>query len=557
MAKDNKGFMGYFRGMFSPGYAKQQQSFIDVGHIENAAAFGCVEKARHAKLAADNALPWGTRHYRTPYTLAGHAINEGVGPQGLSGFLGYPWLSGLWQNSLIMSPVLSWANSMTKDWIEITRNGKVDESDDDLKTLIEATHDHDLQNQMNEVVTYFKMFGGCMLFIDTGATDDELLTPLHISERSDELRRFKRFTLVEPINIFPGYYESTNPLSPSYFRPTTWWVLGKRIHTSRLIIFRNGGSLPILLRPAYNFFGVPHAQKIYDAAIHAHKDSINASRALGKFAALFFKTDFENAARQENGLETIKNRIGMMTDRTFESIIAIDNEREDIVPTSMPLGGITDIVRQSFERLVIANGSNVVETLGYSPAGFSTGESDERKWADKVRSAQEAELRKQIKKVLDILQVRHIGRINPEIDFEFVRIIQDNLIEEADYQQRQVNTIAAAVDSFLIEPEDARAAVVSYPKSMFADIVSEKPVDEDFSFGGMSNGLTRNKDKLGEIVEKLNKGEYTPEQALELIKVQFPISNEVAERLTQGSEEIDPAVFENGTEESETAAPVL
>ena len=51
----------------------------------------------------------------------------------------------------------------------------------------------------------------------------------------------------------PQGYETTDPLSPDWYKPRTWHVMGKELHASRLLTLI---PFPVgdLLKPAY-FFG--------------------------------------------------------------------------------------------------------------------------------------------------------------------------------------------------------------------------------------------------------------------------------------------------------------
>ena len=65
-----------------------------------------------------------------------------------------------------------------------------------------------------------------------------------------------RFVVIDPVNVFPGDYNSLSPLEPDYFRPRWWWVLGQRVHASRLIRLV-ANECPVLLRPVPREVAVP------------------------------------------------------------------------------------------------------------------------------------------------------------------------------------------------------------------------------------------------------------------------------------------------------------
>ena len=53
-------------------------------------------------------------------------------------------------------------------------------------------------------------------------------------------------------------------------------------------------ELPVMLKPAYNFFGLSLSQKVLDAVSHFTANRECASRLLQKYSLTIFKTDMEN-----------------------------------------------------------------------------------------------------------------------------------------------------------------------------------------------------------------------------------------------------------------------
>lgn len=182
--------------------------------------------------------------------LIEHAIGLGMGLDEIAPqFLGYPYLAGLAQNPLIRAGVTTVAEDMTKNWIELKRGGKSTEKDDKITVLTTALNDFGLQTLFNEAAQKCDFDGGCLIYIDTGEKEPKALEqPLSLDPLLFSGKKIRRFTLVEAINLYPGLYNATDPLDPDYFSPTTWLVLGRRIHKSRFLYFAPN-RVPMLLRP--------------------------------------------------------------------------------------------------------------------------------------------------------------------------------------------------------------------------------------------------------------------------------------------------------------------
>ena len=404
------------------------------------------------------------------YSLLQHSLELGVGiaPQ----FMGYGVLQNLAQNGLIRACVETVSDDMTRAWIEFKREGEG--GDESLLTdLAQACKRFALQRLFHEATELVGYEGGAFLFIDTGSVGQELERPLNVSPYSAELRTggVLRFVVIDPVNVFPGDYNSLSPLEPDYFRPRWWWVLGQRVHASRLIRLV-ANECPVLLRPAYNFLGIPQAQILWDYVLHFQECRAAEARLLTKFSLTVFKTKMEDILYASGGTAQIDARIQyMIQSMTNDGVLAVDKESEDVVKLETPLSGVTDIVRQSLEILAALNRTPAVKLLGISPSGFNaTGESDIRNYYDHVRSQQEKVLRDGIKKALDCIQLYLRGTIDPSVTFDFAPLGEEDRAALATLQKTKADTIAVYMDRDIISQEEARQSLASDPDSGFSDI---------------------------------------------------------------------------------------
>ncbi|MCH5277750.1 MAG: DUF1073 domain-containing protein [Desulfovibrionaceae bacterium] len=426
------------------------------------------------------------------YSLMQHSFELGMGvtPQ----FMGYGALQNISQNGLIRACVETVADDMTRAWIQLTRTGAAKndggtengESDDLLADLTQAQARLELQSVFHEAAQMVGYEGGAFIFIDPGARDIDLANPLNIGKYSSELRQggHLRFVVVDPVNTFPGDYDSMNPLSPGYFRPRWWWVMGRKVHASRLIRLV-AEEVPVLLKPSYNFLGIPQAQILWDYVMHFQEVRVATQRLLTKFSLTVFKTSMADILTQSEGTTQLDRRIRLMANqRTNDGVLAIDKDSEDVVKLETPISGMTDVVRQSLEILAAMNRTPAVKLLGISPSGFNaTGESDIRNYYDHIASRQEKVLRDGIKKALDCIQLHLRGDIDPSVGFDFAPLGEEDRAALATLQKTRADTIAVYVDREILSPEEARKSLVDDPDSGFSDI------DPDDLPGGMEEGM--------------------------------------------------------------------
>lgn len=439
-----------------------------------------------AMLANDSACTYA-------WNLLSHSMELGQMPTTAS-FMGYPALQDIAQNGLIRACIETVADDMTRDF------GKIKSEEPDkaeivvaMNNALEQFHIRDVLHEVAEKVGYF---GGCLVYIDTGANDAELQTPLNMGEYSNELRNLKAFRVIDPINVYPGAYNSVEPLKADFFRPEHWYVMGKRVHASRLIRFV-ANEVPQLLKPVYNFFGIAQAQLLWDYVMHFSECRVATANIAKKYSMTVFKTNMSATLMDGAGTDQINNRIRLIARyQDNNSITAIDKENEDIVKIETPIGGLTDITKQGLEFLAALNRTPAVKLLGISPSGFNaTGESDLRNYNDHISSQQEKVFGHGLKTIIDCIHVFLFGKTNKGLIFEWAELGEEDQAAMANTQKVKADTMAVLLDRSVISPEEARQAVASDPDNPLsfidpADVPEGEPVD----FGDLDDA-----DKAGEI----------------------------------------------------------
>lgn len=421
---------------------------------------------------------------RGVYTLLQHGFELGM-YGACSNFLGYGALQNIAQNGLVRACIETVADDMTRNWIELQQEGEEDspESEDKIQRLEKAMKRMGLQKTMHKAASMTGYFGGCLLYLDTGASGPQLKLPLSLEPWSMEAKEgfLRAVRVVDPVNVFPGTYNSTDPLKEDYYIPQTWWVLGQEVHASRLIrVYAN--EPPLLFKPSYNFLGIPQAQILWDYVLHfqANRDATN--RLMGKFSQLVFKTSMTDILTGgANDLSGLMARLAIMAqNRSNDGVVAIDKDAEDVVKVETPLGGVTDVVRQSLEIVAALNRTPAVKLLGISPSGFNaTGESDIRNYYDHVLSQQEKVLRPPLQRILEALQVSLFGKVEPSIGFTFASLSETDENAKVLTQQAKINNLCAVLDRDIVSAEEVRQMLMSDPDSGFDGLDPELPEDAE------------------------------------------------------------------------------
>lgn len=431
--------------------------------------------------------------------MVGHLMQAGMCTvDAVPQFLGYAFLSNLTQNGLIRAGVETVADDMTRRWVEIKRGGEssTDDEDETIIRLTAAMERFGLRDIFNDAFKKIGYFGGCLVYIDVGDLDDQQLKePLTLDPATFKKGSLVRFKVIEPVNIAPGLYNATDPLRDDYFVPDTWYVLGKEIHKSRFIYFTSG-ELPLLLKPAYNFFGIPVAQIALDYVAHFTGARESAARLLRKFSLTALKTNMTGVLTGGTSNDLDRRAQYFVQHHTNDGLMLIDKDTEDLVKLETPLSGVDVLLRQSLEWLAAIFRIPVVRYLGISPAGFNaTGDADMRNYYDHVENTQNNQGVEPLQRALDILQLNEFGEIAPEIKASFVALADEDEKLQAEIQKIKADTAAIYTDRGITSKQEERARLATDPESGYDNI----DIDAVPEPAGMETPYLDDIDKAGEV----------------------------------------------------------
>ena len=388
-------------------------------------------------------------------------------------FLGYGALANLSQNGLIRAGIEMRGDEMTRKWGELKRKGEDVKEDDKLNKLTEAMEKLKIREMFRSASCMCGYFGGCLIFIDTGEKPEALVNPLTLHKATFAQGKLKTFRLIEPYLVTPSNYNSVNPMADDYFKPTVWFIQGIPVHASRLIYFAEN-KLSTLLLPAYNFFGMPLAQKVLDAVGHYTQNREAAGRLLQKYALTILKTNMQDVLTGGFDQELKKRISYFVQNRSNDGCATIDKELEDLVVQTTSLAGVTDMVRQSMEYVAAMFCEPVTKMWGLSPAGFSSGDVELRNHYDNIKAQQEKMFGDAIQKVINVLQISMFQEVDESIFFSFAPLAEDDEHRIAETNKLQSDTDNVLIGAGIITPEEARKRLIDDPDSGYNSLSEEK-----------------------------------------------------------------------------------
>ncbi|UVS95659.1 phage portal protein [Burkholderia glumae] len=423
-------------------------------------------------------------------------------------FIGYAALSLLSQHPLIRAMVETLADEMTRKWIEFGGQGSEESDGERVKALQAATERFHLKAHFNAAMKKTGYFGGCMLFMDFGddtsteAGKREIQTPITLDSAKITKGSFKGFRLIEPINCYPAPYNADNPLAPGYYRPDAWLVQGRKVHASRMLHFIQNDP-PVLLRPAYNFFGIPLAQMALDYVDRFDTARIAVAKIVKRYSTSVLKTDMSQIlsgggyadASSLQARATMWSLLG-----SNDGLMALDMDKEDFIQVNTPLSGLAEIVSQQLELLAAISRTPAVKLLGIAPSGFnSTGEYDEANWYDHVASQQSIVFGDNLDRAIKVIQLSETGAIDEDLTHKFVPLHEQSEAEKAANRKQNADTFAIYFDRGVIGNEEERIRLASDPDSGYDSIdVDQMPEAPDLG-EGMDDGEERDTDSASAV----------------------------------------------------------
>lgn len=453
-----------------------------------------------------------------PVMLPAHLASYcgGFGAAAMAGFIGYPVCAELAQDGLMRRGVTVTADEMTRNFPRfIGASGSA--SSDAAQRLNDEMERLNVVDRFHAMAEMCGQFGGGLLYLrrrgeETGA-GARLAGPISISPEYFRDGALEALVAVEPISVGPLSYNSTNPLAGDYFQPQTWYVSGVgEVHASRFLHFSTG-TLPVILRPAYNFFGVPQVQLALDYLTQFTEDRESAARLLKKFSLTIFKTAADELLYGGDDSMVARRIRHFAQQRDNDGVFAISHEDEDVVQVNTPLSGVTDIVRQALEMLAVIWGIPVVKFLGVSPGGMNaTGESDLRSFYDHIESQRQKIFAHNFQRLAEAMQYSLFGALREDVTYTWPSLWELDERERAEVAKLRADTDAIYLDRGVLGQEETRAALASDEEGRYAGIEPdavpepmETPGGEltapglpDFG-GGNLPAMLDNIDRAGEV----------------------------------------------------------
>lgn len=390
-------------------------------------------------------------------------------------FPGYPILAQLTQIAEYRMLSEKTANAMVRKWIKINSKGDGDKTVKIAK--IEAAMTRlNVREAFGECAKLDGFFGRGQIFIDLGDVDGPGLEIGLFKDGSVVTGKLRALRVVEPMFTYPNVYNSTNPLAPDYYKPQSWFVMGQKVHSSRLLTFV-GRPVPVILKPAYNFGGMSMTQLARPYVENWLKTRTSVNRLISNYSTSGIKTDLSTVLAGDSG-EDLLARAQLYTEmKDNQGLMLIDTASEDFFQFNVPLSGLDKLQAQAQEHMASVASMPLPVLTGITPSGLNaSADGDIRIFYDHVHDMQCSLFKDNLQEVFELVQLSEFGAVDPDLGFEFESLWEQDAGELAANRKSDAEAAAILVDIGAIDAEEVRGKLASDEHSGYNGInVNQMP----------------------------------------------------------------------------------
>lgn len=402
------------------------------------------------------------------------AFNEGYA------FPGFTVLANWSQIPEFRRPAEIFAREMTRKWIKFQAVGDSDKSEK-IKAIDAEFKRLNVQAVFRKAIEQDGFFGRSQIFIDVGLESDdidpeELRTDLVEEPEKIGKGALKRLANIEPIWSYPNRYNADDPLDKTFYKPTSWFVMGKEIHSSRLITIITR-PLPDILKPAYAFAGLSLLQMMKPYVDNWLRTRQSVSDLVHSFTVWVLATDF-GSLLNAGGAEQLYNRAALFNAaRDNHGLNMIEKEKEDFSNVSANIAGLDKLQAQAQEQMCSPSGLPVVYLTGITPAGLNPSSQGEIEVFQDTISANQEIYTPALSKILNIVQLSLFGEIDPDIGFTWNQLKVVTQKELADIRKTEAETDIAHLDAGILSQEEVRKKLANEEESPYSGIDLNAVID--------------------------------------------------------------------------------
>lgn len=415
-------------------------------------------------------------------------------------FQGYPYLAQLTQISEYRAPSDVLADEMTRRWLKLkaTDKKKTEAGDDEvadgkdladkITEIEQCMEDMDVRGHFRTCIKQDGYFGRSQLYVRIKDQDDDGPRQLPLL-----VENIKKGTLVgfQPIEAYwttPYSYNAIDPTRPDFYKPSSWFVMGKKTHTSRLLMFLSR-PVPDLLKPSYNFGGLSLTQLLEPAVNMWLRTRKSVNDLIHKFSITALLTNLAALLEDtENG--GVMGRAQLFANnRDNQGLMLLDKNTEELGQVNTPLASLDKLQAQSQEHMAAICHEPLVVLTGVTPSGLNASSDGEiQVWHEYVGSQQKNSCDDKVKLIIEMIQMHLYGTIDDGITHEWVPLDEPTATELATERKSDADRDGVYIDKGVLDPQEVRDRLAKDPTSGYDGLTGEAPGPQELDGEGDDEG---------------------------------------------------------------------
>lgn len=406
-------------------------------------------------------------------------------------FLGYPHLAELSQRAEYRNMVEILATECTREWIEFKGCGDGDKKERIAQLEAEFTR-LNVRDAMRKMVEADGYYGIGLLYIDMGQplNSASLSFPLLLRPETVKPGSFRALRAVDPNWATPNQYGTRTPLEDDFYKPSSWWVQGVTLHSTRLLRFVSR-EVPDIVKPCYNFGGIALTQLAKPYVDNWVRTRQSVSDLINAFSVVALSTDMSAYAQDPDGLISRVEAFNRF--RSNRGTFLLDKDSEAIQILNAALSGLDKLQAQAQEQQCSVAQIPLVKYTGITPSGLNASSDGEiRVFYDRVAAIQESLLRPNLTTIMHLAMLSLWGEIDPDIELHFRPLWQLSEVEQATVDKTVADTRAAYEAMGAVSNDEVRKTLAADERPIFPGVnlatPAPPPPDDPPRLGGGIEG---------------------------------------------------------------------
>lgn len=385
-------------------------------------------------------------------------------------FLGFPYLAQLNQITEYRTPSEALSTELTRTWGKVHNKGK-SKKDDKIAELTERLEVLKVRERVREASLKTEQFGRSHIAINIKGQRTDVARQLPLTKI--EKGSLESFSTIEPYWLTPYSWNSTDPTRPDFYKPQSWFVLGKKTHASRLctVIFR---EVPDLLKPAYDFAGISMTQLMLPYVQRWLRTAKNVNDLINIFSIVTLATDMHSSLQDPT--EFVKRLQVFNQTRDNRGMMVINQGTEALTTQNVPLGTLDKLQAQAQEHMATPARMPLIKFFGITPTGLNaSSEGEFRAWNDYANGIQTLGLSPHMERIIQIVQMDLWGEVDPDLVWQWLPLIEPTGKELADQRKADADRDAVYVQANVVSPEEIRGKLQNDPESGYDNLTGPAP----------------------------------------------------------------------------------